>query len=363
MQAIPTASQVRIALFEFAKPDTKKGLFLFLIDFASYLGALVAVLFAPWLLVKLGAGIFAGVKMANLATIAHDAAHNSLTSSRTLNKLIAIVSFTPGLFNYRLWLYDHHSLHHHKTNEDHPDSFTPLSKNEFDSLSWLGKIKHKIYRMPSLWIFGIYYIRERWWKAKFFPRTRMPEWVRRKAWPHTIYLIAYLMFFLLLLWEAPSYCNTNTLEAILFGFILPFYVFQSLFSFTVYVQHTHPKIAWFKSKPDRKVNGRQDLISVNLIFPKWFSHFAHHVYDHAAHHVHPAIPCYHLADAQAKLNEMIGPSAVMEKFSFAWLKQVQTRCKLYDYEKHRWLDFEGQPTSRITLASNIDLLRPVWAAR
>lgn len=360
MQTIPSARQIRNELLSFATSDTRKGVQLFLIDLLTYCAAIVTVLFAPWMLLKLIAGVLAGAKAANLATLGHDAAHNSLTASRALNKIIGIVSFTPGLFNYRLWLYDHHNLHHRKTNEDHPDSFTPLSKQEFDALPKLTKLKHRFYRLPSLWIFGIYYIVERWWKVKFFPRDSMPVSVRREGWTHTIYLLTYLFGFIALLYSAPHYSGTSSLSAIFFGFIVPFYIFQSLFSFTVYVQHTHPRVAWFKTRPDRNGIGRQDVISVQLRFPDWFSYLVHHVYDHAAHHVYPAIPCYRLAEAQTKLNQLLGSSAISEKFSFAMLRKIQERCKLYDFESHRWLNFEGTPTSRATLITEADFSRPVW---
>ncbi|MEQ1593380.1 MAG: fatty acid desaturase [Thiobacillaceae bacterium] len=360
MTSIPTVKEVRRTLSQYAVPSTPHGLALFLFDIASYVAAIAIVFLAPWGWVKFVAGIFAGAKMANLATLAHDASHNSLTASRSLNKLIAIVSFTPSLFNYRLWVYDHHNLHHHNTNENHPDSFTPISRAEYAALTSWGKLKHRFYRSTSLWAFGIYYISERWWKVKFFPRAHMPSHVRRAAWPYFLYLMLYLGGYLMFLMAAPLYSETDALTAVMCGFVVPFYVFQSLFSFTVYVQHTHPRVAWFKGKPDRNADGRQELISVHLRFPKGVSWLFHHVYEHAAHHVHPAIPCYRLPEAQAKLNEMIGSLAISEPFSFAWLSRIQRRCELYDFENHRWLSFEGEPRSRITLASEVDTMRQAW---
>lgn len=363
MQTLPSASRVRTELSVFAKPETRRGLAVFLLDMALYLAAIAVVLFAPWLWLKLVAGIFAGLKIANLVTIGHDAAHNCLTSSRGLNKFVAIASFTPALFNYRLWLYDHHNLHHHKTNEATYNAHSPLSKKEYDALSRWGRLKQRFYRSKSLWAFGVYYLVERWWPVHFIPQRDMPEWVRQAGWPHTLYLLAYLFAYLALLLAAPFYSATSAPAAVLFGFAVPFYAFLSLFSFTIYVQHTHPRAAWFRDKPDRNTNGRQDLISVHLRFPKWFSHIDLAIYDHAAHHVHPAIPLYRLREAQQRLNELLGPHAISDRFSFAWLRQVQERCKLYDFENHRWLDFEGRPTSRITLASQNDVARPVWANR
>jgi omega-6 fatty acid desaturase (delta-12 desaturase) len=36
---------------------------------------------------------------------------------------------------------------------------------------------------------------------------------------------------------------------------------------------------------------------------------------------------------------------VSRRFTFGLFWDTLRRCKLYDYERHRWLDFDGQPTS------------------
>lgn len=122
--AVPSAREIRHALAAYARPDTTRGVMLFTVDMASYLALVALVLVLPWWPVQLLAGVLAGVKIANLVTLAHDAAHGSLTRSPHLNRVLAIAGFTPALFNYRLWPHDHHILHHRRTNEDHPDSYT-----------------------------------------------------------------------------------------------------------------------------------------------------------------------------------------------------------------------------------------------
>lgn len=352
MSTLIPAKDVRRALSAYAVPDTRKGLTLFVVDLVLYGAAIAAVLFAPWLALKVAASIFAGVKISNLVTLAHDAAHNSLTTSRPLNKAIAIVAFTPGLFNYRLWVYDHHVLHHSRTNETHPDSYTPLSKDQYDALSGWDKLRQRLYRAQTVWMFGVYYIVERWWRVKFFPRAHMPDYVRFESRRHFLYLLVYLAGYLGLLAAAPLYSSTGSLEALLLGFVVPFYVFQSLFSFALYLQHTHPKVAWFAEKPDRNGDGRQDLISVHMAFPEPVAYLTHYGLEHGAHHVHPAIPCYRLKEAQAHLNQLLGVEAALsERFSLGLLRDIQRRCKLYDYEQHRWLDWEGRPTSEVTRVS------------
>jgi omega-6 fatty acid desaturase (delta-12 desaturase) len=354
MQSIPTRKQIQKELAVYIKPNTTHGVVLFVADILMYILAIVLVLASSSWILKLIGGIIAGIKMANLSTLAHDAAHNSLTKSRKINKYIAIVGFTPGLFNYALWLHDHHFLHHRRTNQDHPDSYVPLSRQEYDALSAFGRFKYRLYRAPSIWIFGLYYIVERWWKAKFFPRKHMPVHVQRDAWFQFAYLVTYLASFLALLIMAPLYSPSSTLEALMYGFVLPFYVYQTLYSFTVFVQHNHCRVPWFKDKRPRDGDGQQACITVQLVFPKWFSTAVHNVYDHAAHHVHPAIPSYQLPAAQEKLNELLGDRAVVSRFSFSWLYGFMRRCKLYDYERHYWTNFEDEATTRVTLASHQD---------
>ena len=157
--------------------------------------------------------------------------------------------------------------------------------------------------------------------------------------------------FVALLLFAPAYSNTGSATAIVLGFILPFYIFQSLFAFTVYVQHTHEKVAWYKLPPDREGNGRQEFISVNLVFPDWLRLLMHDVYTHPVHHVCPAIPCYQLREAQEHLSKLLDGRGVTQQFSFSWLFETMRICQLYDYQNHHWLDFDGNPTSGSTLVN------------
>lgn len=341
--------RIQEELAQFVRPDTAHGFFLFTVDMGTYIAAIAGVLLLPDLWMKISCSVLAGAKISNLVALAHEAAHGSLTRSARLNRLIGILSFMPGLLSYRLWLYDHHQLHHPKTNGAHRDSFTPLSPDEYRALPKWRQVAERFYRSPTLLGLGAYQIVERWWQVKFFPRPDMPKRIHASAWRHFAFLIAYLVAFLTLLVLAPTYSDTGSVTALMLGFIVPYYVWMSLLAFTLYVQHTHPRVPWFNGRADRKSIPPQEALSVHLKFPGAVSWFMHHVYDHAVHHVQPAIPCYRLPQAQARLNALVGDRAVSERFSFPWLFDVMRRCKLYDYERHCWTDFEGRPTTGETV--------------
>jgi omega-6 fatty acid desaturase (delta-12 desaturase) len=341
---------VRKTLARHLEPSTRIGLFHFALDYAMYIGALCGVLFLEPLWLKIVCSLLAGIKIANLGTLGHDAAHGSLTASSRLNTVLGVLCFLPGLYNYRMWLYDHHHVHHPNTNGDHEDSWTPYSKAQFDALPPLRRWKERFYR--SSWGLGLapYYIVERWWQVKFIPRSFLPKRFRASAWGYFAIVVGYLAAFLGVLAAAPLYSHTGSVTALVLGFAVPFYVWMTLFSFTVYVQHTHQRIPWFEGAVDRRTAMPQEVLSLHLDFPQPLKRLMHNVYEHAAHHANVRIPFHRLADAQAELNALMGEQAVTQPFSFRWLHETLRDCRLYDYDRHLWLDFDGKPTGPINVS-------------
>jgi omega-6 fatty acid desaturase (delta-12 desaturase) len=341
----PTHRMLVAEMAKFAKTDTRRGIVLFAVDYLLFWGAMAAVVFVPSMAIKIVASVVAGIKMANLATIAHDGAHNSLTSSRRLNWFISVLAFMPCLFNYRLWVYDHHSLHHPHTNGKHVDSYRPLSKKAYDALPWSARLWVRFCRSPNIGAFGLYYICQRWWKVKLMPGAFLPVALRASAWKHFAWLLFYFAGLMTALLMAPQYSGTSATTALLLGFVVPFFIFQTLLAASLYFNHTHPDIPWFRTEAERRIESRPEYITVHLRLPKMLATLAHNFLEHPAHHIYPAIPCYALWDAQEKLNRLMGEQAIVENFSLGFLVRTMRICKLYDYERRCWLDFNGRPTT------------------
>jgi acyl-lipid omega-6 desaturase (Delta-12 desaturase) len=359
--AAPLRLDVQRELRGYETPSLFWGTALALADLLQYGAAVAGVLLLPALWMKIGCSIFAGLKIANLATLGHDAAHETLTPSRGLNRFLGIVVFAPGLTNWALWIYEHHYRHHRYFNGEPVDTYTPLSKPEYDALPEWRRALKRLHRNPLGLGFALYYIVERWWQVKLFPRADVPARFRPSAWRHFALLMVYLAAFLGLLAAAPLYSSTSSSTAVLLGFVVPFYVWMELMSGSLYFQHTHPDIPWFKSESERSKLPAEAL-TLHLALPTLLSRYMHHVYDHAVHHVQPAIPCYRLHEAQLVLNRLVPDQVVSERFTLRLFWSTLRRCKLYDYESNRWLDFEGRPTSepllRRTVAGFVPELAP-----
>jgi len=342
----PTEREMCRELARFATPNTHLGLALYLTEYALYVVAIAGVLWLPTLPWKIVASVVAGFQLGKLSLFAHDAAHGATTSSRAINRIIAVAAMTPILYNYHLWSWDHHTMHHRYPNGDHPDAFVPFSKSEFDALPAWRRLLERAARSPWFLGFGIHFIIVRWYATKFFPRDPIPEYVRPKAWQYFRGLVLYIVTWTALLFAAPLYSPTDALTALVLGFLVPVYVFNMLFGATLYFQHNHPLIPWFRGTVDRNVFARPEYLTAHLAMPRWLSKCMHGVFDHPVHHINPRVPLYRAYEAQQYLNRRLdGAPLVIEEFSPMRMIRTLRTCKLYDFSEHRWLDFDGHPTT------------------
>jgi omega-6 fatty acid desaturase (delta-12 desaturase) len=174
---------------------------------------------------------------------------------------------------------------------------------------------------------------------------------RTVFWADFILVAGFLLAFLAMLAFAGERWFDGAGSAILWGFLLPFAVWNAAMGFTVYAQHTHPKVAWFRDQRQWESLASQHRSTPYIEFPRWYGLISHDIMEHTAHHVAPKIPLYNLRLAQQRLLELIGNDVVQERFSLTGFLATMASCKLYDYENHFWLDFAGRPTTDCTLAA------------
>jgi len=341
------------ALLPYAQPDTRLGVLRFAGDYALFLAGIALALLADAVWLRVAGALLAGIKMSSLYAIAHDAAHNTLTASRRLNKLIGVVAYLTGFYNYRLRLYDHLLRHHPLVNGPQPDAYRPLSLAEYRAMPRWRRAWERFMRSPNPLAWMAYATTMRLMKSETFPKKTMPANVRREAWWYAALMFGYVGGALALLagWSWGS--AALFADRLLFAAVLPFLFFQMNQAIVVYFQHTDPRIPWFGPGDLRHLQYSAEQLSVHVAMPRWVSSLVHHMFCHAAHHVCPSVPCYRLYDAQLRLNELMGAEAVSVPFTLRALLDVFRRCKLYDYEQHRWLDFDGNPTSDRLVAHSL----------
>ena len=333
-------------LQKFGRRSTLIALGLFLFDVFVYLSALSGVIFLESIYLKITCSVIAATMISALFVIGHDAAHGAFTDSKKLNDLIGRIVFLPSLHNYSMWQVVHNKLHHGNPNLKNLNSWSPMSFDEYRSSSKWKRFIERLYRTPLG--FGPYYLLERWWKFKFYP---WDDTKRRKTYLKDFGLLIGFLALLVGSTIAGTFLtgHSSLLINILLTTIVPFVIWNFSMGWTVYIQHTHQKIPWFKNREqwDRGYDyGEFTPYTLIIKFPRWFGYLFHDINEHTAHHLAPKIPCYKLFAAQQLVEKELGAEMVAEKFSIRALLKRMKECKLYDFDKHRWTDFNGQPTTR-----------------
>jgi acyl-lipid omega-6 desaturase (Delta-12 desaturase) len=337
----PSRAQVRALIAPYARASSFLGYKSFAVDLAHYAAGIAAVLLFENLAGKIAGGVVAGAALVNLGALLHEAAHRSVVRSRLGNKVIAVVSMTLCLFNYRLWLYDHHVLHHGRTNVKGNNFLSPVTLEEYQAMSRLRRALYRAYHTPSGTGILLYFLVERWPTVHFYPGSWLPPRFRRSALGYAALLAAFAAALFGVLVLVPAVTGGSIAASLLCGLVLPYTIWFATFSMTVFLQHTHPQVRWYRDA----ASSPPEALSVHVGIPAWINHMSHYGLEHPVHHVSAIIPHYRLKAAQAALAEIAAPPVIAMRFTASNLRDVVTRCRLYDYDAHAWTDFDGRVTA------------------
>jgi omega-6 fatty acid desaturase (delta-12 desaturase) len=342
-QSTPTRAELHRLLAPFAQADSFQGYKSFAIDVALFALGIAAVLLFASLWGKIAGGILAGLALVSLGSLSHEAAHRSMVKSRLGNKVIAVVSFTMILFNYRLWVYEHHVLHHGRTNVKHMNFLSPLTLAEYRALPSFRRALYRAYHSPSGAGILLYYLLNRWPSVHFYPGAWLPPRFRASAWGYTALVAAYAAALLSVLVAVSLGRHESVAVSLACGFALPYTIWFTVFSMTAFLQHTNPQLRWYRDVPS--MASPPEATAVHVRIPHWMNHLTHYVLEHSVHHVSAMIPHYRLKQAQEVLAGMTAPNIITMRFTIGNMRDVLKRCKFYDYDRHAWVGFNGEVTA------------------
>jgi omega-6 fatty acid desaturase (delta-12 desaturase) len=209
--------------------------------------------------------VIAGTMISTLFVLAHDACHGSLVRHRRGNAILARLLLLPSLHNLTLWKIQHNRMHHQESNVQGVNSWSPMSVEEFAALPAWKQWRERMYRGGG---FGPYYLVERWLKHKFYPGAGVRGALRRRAQRDFSMLIAWLGAWSLAAVFAGASAGNPWHASLAWGVVVPFLLWNCLMGLTVYLQHTHPDVPWFRSAADAERHGAHEL-TVHVKYPRW----------------------------------------------------------------------------------------------
>jgi omega-6 fatty acid desaturase (delta-12 desaturase) len=309
----------------------------------AFLGAFL--LPAPWMRLVC---IFAQpLIIGGLFVIAHDATHGSLVRTGWLNRLLARLSLLPSWHPYTSWAHAHNTLHHGGTNLKgrHPD-FAPLSLAEYNRLPWWRRLLERLYRSPVGP--GPGYVLDFYLNCIVLPRGAKYPPYRLAFHLDRLLVAAFVAVQLLAGWalatKTPGALAPPYLQALV-AVVVPWLVWAWFQGFVSFIQHTHPRIAWYDKEEEWSFYHVQLRSTTHVVFPWRIERLLHNIMDHPAHHIDPTIPLYRLPGSQRLLEQSTPEHSVVVRWSLREYFRTCAKCKLYDYDNHCWLNFRGEPTT------------------
>ncbi len=303
----------------------------------------VALLFTDTWYFVLPLWLFAGLAVAGLFVLGHDASHGALVSSRSANRVIAQLCMAPSAHVEAAWDLGHNRIHHgYTTREGFDFVWHPLTPEQYRGLGTFAKLQH---RLEWSWIgSGAYFLRSVWWDKMWrynAPGKRRNAIIRDK----TTLTIAMV----LALGGAATFgALTGGVVAAFWVpvklFVVPFLLFVHIIGWTVYVHHVAPDIRWWPRKEWSQFRGQMESTTIlrmpRLVNWLWF----HNIFVHVPHHVDARIPFHQLPAAAAAIAEHYPHTVRSGRLTLRDYLHTTRSCKLYDFEQGRWLPYAAATT-------------------
>ncbi|MFZ4720540.1 MAG: fatty acid desaturase [Ilumatobacteraceae bacterium] len=303
-----------------------------------YLLPVVALVFVDSWYFVLPLWGFAGLAVAGLFVLGHDASHGALVTSRRANRVIAQLCMGPSAHVEAAWDLGHNRIHHgYTTREGFDFVWHPLTPEQYRDLGWAKRLQHRV--EWSCMGSGMYFLREVWWLKMWrfnAPGKRHDAIVRDKA-----VLTAVAVLAIGGLATAGAFMG-GVGEAFWLPIkvlVVPFLLFTHIIGWTVYVHHVAPDIRWWSRKEWTQFRGQMESTTIlkvpSLVNWLWF----HNIMVHVPHHVDARIPFHQLPVAADAIEEHFPDTVRRGRISMRDYLRTTKACKLYDFESGRWLTY------------------------
>jgi omega-6 fatty acid desaturase (delta-12 desaturase) len=326
-------------------------LFLYAVTYFAYLVCAAGTVTLPGWWVKGLCVIASGLLIGALYIIGHDAGHGVYVPGRWANRWLARFAFFPMFAPLSAWFRMHVWLHHNYLRVRGRDMvWTPWALDEYRSAPRWRRVWYRFLRTPIGLVF--YWPLGTWIPYLLFPPGTEMGIRRRQNWFDRIAVIGFacaLFAGLLALtrWvaELPWAEPVGPLGVLVLGLVLPYLLCAYTIGLVDLVQHTHPLAVWYTRRSEWDYYTANVRSTVHMILPLKLNPLMHNILEHTAHHLDPRIPLYHLPGAQAALEAAYPEQVPVERFTPGYVLRLLRTCRLYDFERRQWLDYDGTPTS------------------
>jgi omega-6 fatty acid desaturase (delta-12 desaturase) len=277
----------------------------------------------------------AGLGVAGLFVLGHDASHGALLESRRANRLIARLCLAPSVHAEAAWDLGHNRIHHgYTTRQGFDFVWHPSTVEDYRALGRLARVRHRF--EWSCFGSGAYYLRTVWWDKmwRISPAGKRHDAIVRDKRTLGAGLAAVVVAVAVVGALTGGLVGAFWLPVKLM--VVPFLVFVQVIGWTVYVHHIAPDIRWWTRRDWSQFNGQMESTTI-LTLPAvvnrlWF----HNIFVHVPHHVDARIPFHQLPTAAAAIAAAYPETVRSSRMSLREYLRATGACKLYDFDAAEW---------------------------
>jgi omega-6 fatty acid desaturase (delta-12 desaturase) len=285
----------------------------------------------------------AGLGVAGLFVIGHDASHGALLDSRRANRVLAQLCMGPSAHVEASWDLGHNRIHHgYTTRQGFDFVWHPLTVDEYRQLGFFSRLRHRL--EWSCFGSGAYFLREVWWAKmwRFNPSGKRHDAVVRDKLTLGSALAVFAIAAVVL--GALTGGIVGAIWVPVKLIVVPFLLFVQIIGWTVYVHHVDPEIRWWPRREWSQFRGQMESTTVVRtpwpINRLWF----HNIFVHVPHHVDTRIPFHQLPAAADAIAVAYPDTVKTSRMSVRDYLRATRRCKLYDFDEGRWLTYADART-------------------
>jgi acyl-lipid omega-6 desaturase (Delta-12 desaturase) len=320
-------------------------------SYAAYLAYIAGAMVLPGWLLKAVCVFAAAGAISRIYVVGHDAGHGSLVPGRRLNRWIARFALFPAYAPLASWHRSHVLLHHNFLRVRGRDmAWVPWSLDDYRRATVWQRAWYRFLRTPAGLSF--YWTTGNWLPHLLFPPNaalgkRLQQFqldrflVAGFAVGHFIVFNALTRSAAVFPWAEP----VSPLGVFLLGLVLPYLLWTYLIGLTDLLHHTHPRSICFADPSEWNYFDATVRSTVHLTLPFGLSRLTNNILEHTAHHVDPRVPLYNLPEVQGQLEAAYPEDIAVERLTLGYVLRILRTCRLYDYERRQWLDYDGTPSS------------------
>jgi omega-6 fatty acid desaturase (delta-12 desaturase) len=312
---------------------------------ALHVAAIVGLLLTDtwWILLPLWA--LAGLGVAGLFVLGHDASHGALVTSPRQNRFLARLCMLPSGHVEAAWALGHNRIHHGYTAREGFDFvWEPLTPTEYRNLDRRGRARHRF--EWSCVGAGAYYLRAVWWQkmVRFAATGSRAAAVQRDKRIASVASALVVVAAASWGWYVGGAAHAVWIPIKIV--VIPFLVFAHIIGWTVYVHHIAPDIRWAARREWSQFKAQMTSTTI-LRMPApvnwlWF----HNIFVHVPHHVDVRIPFYRLPVAGRALASAFPELVRVRRLSLRSYLRATRTCKLFDFQQGEWLPYDAAMVRR-----------------